>query len=409
MLGAALVLLATLPSAAQNRSRFPLPDLSIPGALGVNPHFIAPPPGELERIRKAGFRWIRTDITWSEIERKRGEYDFSGYDRMLAGLRATGVRAILVLDYTNDLYMHAAPATDEERAAFTRWAVATVTRYRNRGVLWEMWNEPNGSFWAPRANAEEYAKLALEVGKAIRRAAPDEWYVGPATSGMDVDFLRKCFDAGLLEYWDAVTVHPYRNSDPESATGEIRAIERLIAAKAPPGKRIPLIDGEWGYSTLYPGINADLQAAYLAREALVGLMNDVGLTIWYDWRDDGTDPKNSEHHFGVLLPNGDPKPPYYELRALAGALDGYRFTMRMDLGTAGDYCLRFARGGSKRLAVWTRASAHTVTIPFAKGSFDVLDATGVRTRAESGPNGLEIALTGHVKYLIPRRGGAGLR
>jgi hypothetical protein len=77
-----------------------------------------------------------------------------------------------------------------------------------------MWNEPNGSFWKPKANVEDYVKLALAVGRAIRDAAPQEVYIGPATSGIKFDFLEACFQAGLLDYWRAVSVHPYRQTDP---------------------------------------------------------------------------------------------------------------------------------------------------------------------------------------------------
>jgi hypothetical protein len=72
--------------------------------------------------------------------------------------------------------------------------------------------------------------MALETVKAIRAKTPNELIIGPATSlkvgevdlesntspiKTDLKFFEECFKAGLLNYWDAVSVHPYRDLQPE--------------------------------------------------------------------------------------------------------------------------------------------------------------------------------------------------
>mgnify|MGYP003878656553 CR=1 FL=1 len=47
------------------------------------------------------------------------------------------------------------PINASQIAAFARYAVATVSRYAGRGVIWEIQNEPNGGFW-PNPNATNY-------------------------------------------------------------------------------------------------------------------------------------------------------------------------------------------------------------------------------------------------------------
>ncbi len=404
-----VVSVALRPAAAQSRAEFPLPDLVIPDSIGVNPHMIEPGKGELEGIRAAGFRWIRTDFSWTDIEQKRGEYDFHRYDKLLDGLSASRMRAILIFDSANGLYEKNAPSTPEARAAYARFAVAAVTRYKNRGVLWEIWNEPNGDFWKPRPSVRDYSALVRETGEAVRRAAPDEYLVGPALAGIDpedVRWLEGCFKEGCLKYWDAVTVHPYRDGDPESATPTLQRILKLIARYSPPGRHIPLMDGEWGYSACPQRVTLDLQAAYLPRMMLVGLTNGIRLTTWYDWRDDGKDPKNIEHHFGVLLPSSQPKPDFYALKTLTETLDGCTYSSRVDLGSPDDYCLLFSGPSGPRLAVWTRGAPHAARIAAARGGFDVVDEAGDRARAETTYAGLDIALTGHPQYVVPRAGGS---
>ena len=58
----------------------------VPTGLGVNIHFTAPQPGEMEMLARGGVRWVRMDFSWDATEREPGRYDFSAYDRLLGRL-----------------------------------------------------------------------------------------------------------------------------------------------------------------------------------------------------------------------------------------------------------------------------------------------------------------------------------
>src|SRR5438552_1965510 len=150
--------------------------------LGVNIHFTDPQPGEVKMIADAGFRWVRMDFKWDVTEHERGHYDFAEYDRLIAALEPFHIRALFILDYGNPHYDNGAPPRSEStRQAFARWAVAAAKHFSGRGVIWEMYNEPNWKmFWPPRPNVDEYIPLALAVGRAFRDAAPNEKLIGPA-------------------------------------------------------------------------------------------------------------------------------------------------------------------------------------------------------------------------------------
>jgi hypothetical protein len=216
----ALNLLAARASATGYRTRYPLPVPGVPDSLGVNIHFTTPAPGEMKLLAAEGFKWIRMDFSWQGTEQVNGKYNFTAYKTLMGWLQRYSIRPIFILDYGNDLYQKGAPTSPEARAAFSRWAAAAVAAFRGEGVLWEMWNEPNGGFWPPQANVQQYADLALAASHAIRRTSPTEWLIGPGMSGMDFSFLRACFQRGLLKYWDAVSFHPYRLSPPETATDD---------------------------------------------------------------------------------------------------------------------------------------------------------------------------------------------
>jgi hypothetical protein len=397
--------------------------LTIPDGFGVNIDFTDPRPGEIKMLSEAGFRWVRMDLKWDATE-KDGHYDFAAYDRLMTALEPFGIRALFILDYGNPLYDKGAPPrTEFTRQAFARWAVAAAKHFAGRGALWEVYNEPNHpTFWPPQPNPKEYVALALAVGRAFRESLPAEKLIGPATSEIDFDFMESCFKAGLLEYWSAVSVHPYRRSDPETAAQDYCRLGDMIKtyATAPirtgsssdrvaVQKEIPIISSEWGYSSVWPGMSEEKQAQLLARAWLTNVANGISLSIWYDWRDDGVDPREAEHHFGTVSnayhegrdPVYDPKPAYLAARTLTTFFSGYRFEKRLNVGSAEDYVLVFKRGSDLRYAAWTTAnSAHNVLIPVSAGRYSSTRYTGHEaTAVNADQKGLAMLLTTAPLYL----------
>ncbi len=396
------------PAAPTHSSTWPAP--RVPQSMGVNIHFAYPPPGEMRMLAAAGFHWIRKGFEWNTTELRKGRYDFRSYDYLLAALRRYHIRPLWILCFGNPLYDHGlAPSTPQARWAFCRWVAAAVRHFRGRGVMWEMWNEPNGSF-----NVHAYIKLALAVGKTIRRVAPRELYVGPALADSAIGarkFLRQCFQAGLLKYWDAVTIHPYRLSGPETVVPVYRHVRALIARYAPPGRNIPVLAGEWGYSSspAWTRYNAVRQGRMLAREFLVNFWQGIPLTIWYDWHNDGPDPKNGGDRFGTVHfvyhagrnPVYDPKPAYLAARTLATQLAGCRFVKRLKIGGADNYVLLFHGPKGNRLAAWTTSrQAHVVVLPLASGHYRLTNETGTKTRTLiARDNKLHLSLSHDPEYI----------
>ncbi|MDQ2800331.1 MAG: cellulase family glycosylhydrolase, partial [Armatimonadota bacterium] len=183
--------LALLLSSAARPDSLPPP--IIPQCVGVNIHFTGAPARDLDGLQSGGFGWIRMDFAWDSIEKVKGQYDFSAYDTLVAGLAARHIKPLFILDYGNTLYQTGAPRSPEAQAAFARFAAAAVTHYKGKPILWEIWNEPNGGFWPPGANVLEYRQLAFETARAIKQADPNATVIAPGTSGIPLDFLESVF------------------------------------------------------------------------------------------------------------------------------------------------------------------------------------------------------------------------
>lgn len=360
-----------------------IPTATIPNGVGVNIHFVTGAKEDLDMIAAAGFKFIRMDFAWDSTEPNRGQYVWKAYDELTANLDHRGIRAIYILDYVNTAYegtvdathpfthesqKHtASPRHPESIAAFGRWAAAAAKHFHGHKIIWEIYNEPNGFFWKPKPDAKEYAALAVATAKAIHEAEPSATVVAPAMAGFEWPFFETLFQSGALQYLDAITVHPYRepNLPPETAASDFKKLRELIARYAPSGKKnMPILSGEWGYSTHTHGVSLETQAAYLVRQQLSNLLNGVPFSIWYDWKNDGQDANENEHNFGTVGWDLQPKPAYIAISNMVRELNGYKLERRVDQPNDKDYVLLFSSGKKRKIAAWTIGSAHAIDVKF---------------------------------------------
>lgn len=310
------------------------------------------------------------DMRWAAVEPAAGIYNWTAYDGWLSLQERSGIQPYLILDGANPSIIPPSPgcpsgcrpATPEARAKWVQFAVAAMRRYANRSIVWELENEPNGRWWTPKPNATDYARLALALAAAKRvpgSGLAQEVLVGPALAGITCwstwqshkahcdpyDYLREMAAAGGLAAFDALSVHPYVVGAPEQhdesverslmqTWGGWRTLRETI--RGYPNGGLPLLSGEWGWATCsnhssgggsQPAVcnggaspdassEAD-QARYLARQWLSNARDNLSISIYYDWMDDGDNSTLGEHNFGVVHHDGKtPKQAYTAASAL---------------------------------------------------------------------------------------------
>lgn len=362
------------------------PSVAIPNGIGVNIHF-AGKQIDIDMIGDAGFNMVRTDLFWSAIETNQGVYDFknNGYDTLTRELIKKNITPYYVLDYSNTLYEKhgSAIVTQRGREAFNRYVDQVTKRYKNKNIIWEVWNEPNTNSWVPKPNTYEYFLLLKEASKTIKENDPSGIVVAPALAGMTEEsfkWLEEILKQGALEYVDAISVHPYRADNPESVSSEYQSLRALI--KKYSTKPIPIISGEWGYSTANGWYGLHLteeeQAAYLVRMFLINKLEHIPISIWYDWKNDGGDPNNGYHNFGLRQENvAVPKLAYQAANTFTYFLSEYKLMKRIDLGHTDDYLLTFInRKGEKVLVMWTSRNTHEISFPLTNMKGHVFSMLG---------------------------------
>jgi hypothetical protein len=316
----------------------------------------------------AGIKWARigqyedtSDITgWDWIEQKRGEFtSLPELDDYVDSLVDNGVKVQLQLLYGNPMYTSPAgrlpdsiiptpssvhnrdmnlysvfwpPKTPEQIAAFLRYTRWMVNHFRGRIRYYALWNEQDGSYWNPNANAEEYGRLLGAFVKSVHEADPDAKVIDGGQATLSPDFARSALDAcQCASGIDVFAYHTYpggyaQNMPPEEmdhgAFGYLTPTNLREAVRSYPGIRpdIQFWDDEFNTLPDLPrGNDESVQAKYVPRGMLYNWANGVPTYIW-ELINDTSSSEGDEFGIihGMMYKTADftPRPVYFAVQNL---------------------------------------------------------------------------------------------
>lgn len=337
--------------------------------LGITSHYTNYP-SAFDLVRDAGIKWIRKDISWDEVERTRGVYDFSAYDVFASSIASRGLKPLWLLCYNNTLYTSNwlnGPATAANRTAFGNYAEASAAHFGGDGALFEVWNEPDGAtFWLPTPNASQYAALAQSTLPRVRAGNPTARVL---TGGIWIgaqDYLRSMLSAGATNGYDGISVHPYwlggdPMGDPELVFDYLQTWQS-IKNQYSIGS-LPNWDTEFGYRvSTDTGGNQTTYAAKMARMLLSFWAADFKIIIIYDM-DDG--------EFGLL--NAPNSQGYQAVKTLT-TVSGTRTIASFNIPSNNTLLNSLRMQGPNNVvdALWLRTGQQTVAVPAGSTAIDML-------------------------------------
>ncbi|HMP76983.1 MAG TPA: cellulase family glycosylhydrolase [Kiritimatiellia bacterium] len=383
---------------------WPAPGLEVASGVQLKSHNFTLE--TLDRVHEAGFRTIRRGFYWDWIEKEKGVYDFSRYDREMARARELGLTVVGVFFNQNKLYEDdglGGIQTEAGRRGFAAFAAALVAHYKDHEVVWEIWNEPNvRTFWRKngmhnsREFAEEYTALVKETIPAILAVTPGARVLAGSLSNYwppSYEWTEHCFQLGILQTGLAGwSVHPYGVKTPEAYAeghGKMRALLRQYGAP-----ELPLVNTERGFAIKETtegwsgGTRAEaleFQAWHLVRQFLIDQLHGVYMSVWYEWDGD---------EFGLVdESNGARRPAYEAARTMMQHLRGHALRGRLPTDYAQDYLVEFTgSAGNRKLAAWTAPTPgsspydytlHDLVLPVSGGAGTATDSKG-RTYDLSG-------------------------
>lgn len=348
--------------------------------VGVNTHYAQKKHDDtvLNKLRTIKIMSIRDEAYWDSIEKVKGVFKIPDHiDRYINNAITHGIDPLLGLTYGNRLYNNEdLPISEESQNAFLRYAEFMVRRYKSKVVLYQVWNEWNTGFGiknrtpTSKGSAKDYIRLLKKVYPAIKKIDPNAIILASSVARWDVNWIKAILDADALHYMDGISLNPYNYYE----AGERRTPESLVQRVADMQKELAWYNGNkaiplyitevgWPSHSGHGGISALKSAAYLARFYLMApTIPAIKGIWWYDLQDDGTDPKEKEHNFGLLRHDLTLKESFIAFQDIIHLFRFSDFVERIET-VSSVYAVKFKNhDGPTILAVWTDKESKNVKV-----------------------------------------------
>lgn len=384
-------------------------------SAGVEIENIEDTPTALNLVASLGFRWVRTEMYWGNIELVPGVYDFSFYDGLASQLSPLGLKPEFILCYGNPLYTNddwfGTPLTAGADTAFANFCAAAAAHFAATGAKFEIWNEPDNVVFWPDPDPVAYSAACSAATAAMHQAAPAVEVTTGGLVGVDLTYLDSLLAAGGAVGANAIALHPYRMTAPEQLSNELTEARAHVALAAP-GNPTTLWSTEAGYASYWFGYSYGaparrIQAKYGARQILTGLALGFPFQVYFALHDHGTDPSNEQDNFGIVDNAYQPKALTSAVKTLFRQCGERPFKGNIPSGLAGLHVLKFADPASVLLVAWLDSPGNaTQEVSLTAQPAGAVNYKGnPLTVAPAGGGEWSVAIGNSPVYLLFLRGG----
>ncbi len=256
------------------------------------------------KAKVGSMRLWDSGVTWREIERAPGVFDFARLDAQVRATRANGARALLVLGMTprfhstrpNSPGVYGKGSTAMPRLEPWKRYVAKVVKRYGAQLDYQVWNEANVvDFWS--GSQAQMAQLTRTASQIVNRNASSARVVAPALATRLIgqrkwsrDFYAQRTGGRKVGGWiDVVSLnlYPLPQDGPEASIHLIEA-SRVMLRAAGVTKPIWNTEVNYGLQTGGGGTARDIsrrkEAAFVGRTYILNAANGIKRVFWYSWQ-----------------------------------------------------------------------------------------------------------------------------
>jgi hypothetical protein len=383
-----------------------------------------------DKLGKAGAKWYSDYWDWGTVEPSRGKFDWQQPEQRMKRAADAGVN-LLVTFWGTPAWVRPSHPTKftygpddlQDARDFFR---EVAGHCKGRSTWWLPWIEPNVArdttfgfpegYWAGRPHARSLAAYQRAAYQGAKAGDPDCRFVGMNTAGVDLDFIRKCYDEGAADDFDVMNVHyyaigePFERQDPEALFRSLRA----LMSEYGDGEKPILCSEGGGASSGVPGTDESSQADNIVRIFVLTIANNIDKLCWTFELDEK--PYGSKHVDMIMWmglfrfdprvtpdnPIGEPKPSYFAFQTMTQALTGTEYAGPVSLGP-GIRAYRF-EGPKQRVTVaWAEKDKATVKLPVATIQVTVTDCRGNARKLAARDGSIVLRLTGSPVFVREER------
>jgi len=222
-------------------------------------------------------------------------------------------------------------------------------------------NEPDANHrW--RGSDADFVTYHRVIREGLRAAGLGQKIYGPCFYQVDLDYLKRLVDKGLLDAVDAISIHSYAEHAPPEGRwiGELRGLKDFLAAT---GRPLPIHLTEYGWTCGYVGATTpalELEQARHASRAIALLAREhLASSIYFmlHW-----DQGPGSIDWSVVYGDYTPRPGY------AAIATAYRWLTGCEGGTLlhptpSAYLILFSREGKSVGAAWDTEGSSVFQLP----------------------------------------------
>jgi hypothetical protein len=298
---------------------------------------------ELEAAAYVGTKVMRTGSEWGHVQPARDEWKWETMDHLVSRAGELGMQIQVLLAFTTQW---AAPLEKQkskdwldwnraapDREAWRKYVSTYAERYKGKIHLWEVWNEPDlEGFW--RGTTEEYLEIFQIAREELKKADPANVVMSGGFATLsdhpsrkkNPDLQERVMKAASTQM-DLHAVHEHGSFERFAKVVD-EDYARLRAALPQPAP--PIFFNETAEHALH-GKEKE-QASILVKKAVFARARGSVGYLWYDLRNDGVDPGDPEHHFGLLTHAMEPKPAYIAFNTFAREVVSRPYLRQVEAG-----------------------------------------------------------------------------
>ena len=276
-----------------------------------------------------------------------------------------------------------APVGSQALADFAAFVKTAVTRYKGCVPAWEIWNEPNITWYiGPGTNHPDvlqYAALLQTAYTAAHQADPSVVVAGPTMNQTDLNWLLDMGKLNAFNSLDAVSFHPYSlaSDGPEEMdlARQIRNVSDIVSRYR---SGLPLWITEFGFMASLDDAPALRRAQnYMAQAYAIAASEGVERLFWFSLTDLPDAP------YGLLNLNGTSKDTFTTYILLARTLGKAKYQGYLPLTGGAGIAYVFAEGANKTVLAWAHRGRRAIFNATTSASVHDLNNTPV-----ASPNGV---------------------
>lgn len=319
-------------------------------------------------VQDLGVGWVRDDLNWKTVEKTKGVYAIPAATmEWIKAVHTHGLKLILILNRDNRIYEN-----PYDVDAYANFAKAMAVQLKDDVDAFEILNEPAnfgfrkqyGGTWnglEPDGSigpwVGKYVELINKAAEAIKSVNKKVKVIGLG-SVAPVNFRQLAM--GLSPAVDGITEHPYSYktvpevvafpsspaglkrdgiavADEKGSLASMVTMYRAQSAKYNGPKELWFTES--GFATFQPmdakilnaGLTESAQANYYQRRFIQYLGMDIDMALQYDLKNDGTDPHDLEHNYGIIRNDLSPKPAYYAYQRVVKTTIGWVHTKDVEV------------------------------------------------------------------------------